>query len=120
MQVFNFIKVFILQVRGAPLIGIVAALSLAVELRAMTFESPDHLFEHVTKQLEYLVTSRPTAVNISDMNDQLLAKLLADVSSDDLSLEEIQERSVVNKCRWSTVVVVEMCLANIKSYFVIV
>jgi len=84
-------------VRGAPLIGIVAALSLAVELRAMTFESPDHLFEHVTKQLEYLVTSRPTAVNISEVNDQLLAKLLADVLSKKLSLKEIQERYVIDQ-----------------------
>ena len=83
--------------RGAPLIGIVAALSLAVELRAMTFESTDHLFEHVTKQLEYLVTSRPTAVNISEVNDQLLAKLLADVLSKKLSLKEIQERYVIDQ-----------------------
>ena len=108
----SVIQVFILQVRGAPLIGIVAALSLAVELRTMTFETPDQLFQHVTKQLEYLVTSRPTAVSISDVNDQLLAKLLADVSSQKIPLEEIQERYVVIKCRWSTVVVVEMFLAN--------
>ena len=95
MQVFFYLtNVCILQVRGAPLIGIVAALSLAVELRTMKFESRDELFQHVTKQLEYLISSRPTAVNIADVNDQLLAKLLADVSSDDLSLEEVQERSL--------------------------
>ena len=86
---------FLLQVRGAPLIGIVAALSLAVELRTMIFENPDHLFQHVTKQLEYLITSRPTAVNISEVNDQLLAKLLADMLTKKLSLKEMQERSVV-------------------------
>lgn len=82
---------FMLQVRGAPLIGVVGALSLAVELQNMTFKTSEDLLTHVTKQLTYLITSRPTAVNISDMRDRLLAKLLADASTD-LNLPDIQAR----------------------------
>ncbi|KAJ9183731.1 hypothetical protein P3X46_007543 [Hevea brasiliensis] len=56
-------------VRGAPAIAIAAALSLAVEV----FANLDHFngtsedaASFLFKKLEYLVSSRPTAVNLSD------------------------------------------------------
>ncbi len=69
-----------MQVRGAPAIAIVAALSVAVEAVGCV-ESLDRgneqtdpsrttsgkaAAEHIGLQLEYLVTSRPTAVNLAD------------------------------------------------------
>ncbi|KAI8803348.1 hypothetical protein BJ742DRAFT_683281, partial [Cladochytrium replicatum] len=58
-----------MKVRGAPAIAIVAALSLAVELSQLqahsshiTTAASAHNFIH--SQLEYLKTSRPTAVNL--------------------------------------------------------
>ncbi|CAN6674587.1 methylthioribose-1-phosphate isomerase [Trichomonascus vanleenenianus] len=56
-------------VRGAPAIAIVAALALASELWANK-ETLDQLetsslAQHIGEKLDYLVTSRPTAVNLS-------------------------------------------------------
>ncbi|MCJ1306489.1 S-methyl-5-thioribose-1-phosphate isomerase [Agyrium rufum] len=66
-----------MRVRGAPAIAIVAALSLAVELtnerdlsKNLVDEGEhDHIVgytQSIKKKLDYLVTSRPTAVNLAD------------------------------------------------------
>ena len=54
------------QVRGAPAIGIVGCLSLAVELRGTDFSAPQDLVDFTVDKLKYLVTARPTAVNMAD------------------------------------------------------
>eukprot|EP00887_Chlorella_sp_A99_P002733 scaffold6.g2733.t1 len=58
-----------MTVRGAPAIAIAAALSLAVELvrggAGAQFASAAAAAEHVGKQLAFLETSRPTAVNLA-------------------------------------------------------
>ena len=54
------------QVRGAPAIAIVGCLSLAVELTNTEVESVPALQELVEKKLDYLVTARPTASNMSE------------------------------------------------------
>ncbi|XP_047321721.1 methylthioribose-1-phosphate isomerase-like [Impatiens glandulifera] len=55
-------------VRGAPAIAVAGALSLAVELFNLeNFEGTSQdASSLITKKLEYLVSSRPTAVNLSD------------------------------------------------------
>jgi 5-methylthioribose kinase len=57
-----------MTVRGAPAIGISAALSLAVELSrggaGSQFETPDAAVAFVNNRLDHLATSRPTAVNL--------------------------------------------------------
>ena len=57
-----------MRVRGAPAIAIVAALALAVELsnQKNTHGNNHEVKEYIIKKLEYLVTSRPTAVNLAD------------------------------------------------------
>ncbi|KAK2783358.1 S-methyl-5-thioribose-1-phosphate isomerase [Emmonsiellopsis sp. PD_33] len=65
-----------MRVRGAPAIAIVAALSLAVELQTLirtdklSALAPEvELF--ILEKLDYLVSSRPTAVNLSDAANKL-------------------------------------------------
>ncbi|PNX96785.1 methylthioribose-1-phosphate isomerase, partial [Trifolium pratense] len=60
-------------VRGAPAIAIAAALSLAVEVSNLEdFNgSTDDAVYFLQKKLEYLVSSRPTAVNLSDAATKL-------------------------------------------------
>nr|POE60891.1 methylthioribose-1-phosphate isomerase [Quercus suber] len=60
-------------VRGAPAIAIAAALSLAVEVSNLpAFDgTPDNAASFLIKKLEYLVSSRPTAVNLSDAATKL-------------------------------------------------
>lgn len=56
-----------MRTRGAPAIAIVAALALAVELTNSTLSSvPEEVADFIIEKLEYLVTSRPTAVNLAD------------------------------------------------------
>lgn len=74
------------QVRGAPAIAIVGCLSLAVELRkSEDLPSKDKLHHYVEEKLKYLVTSRPTAVNM-----QLAAEACIKLASDLISDETVQ------------------------------
>jgi methylthioribose-1-phosphate isomerase len=66
-----------MKVRGAPLIAIVAMLSLAVELTTTKFTSRESVLEFIKVKLAYLLTSRPTAVNIFEASERL-AKILYD------------------------------------------
>ena len=64
-----------MQVRGAPAIAIVAALSLAVYLSLSEFvrhhSSKAGVANFISLSLKYLVTSRPTAVNLLDAAKKL-------------------------------------------------
>lgn len=66
-----------MNVRGAPAIAIVAALSLAAELGAsskaaeLKATTTSQTVQLIQQKLEYLVTSRPTAVNLSDAAQKL-------------------------------------------------
>lgn len=56
-----------MRTRGAPAIAIVAALSLAVELQAGSISGKAvEVAAFIVEKLDYLVTSRPTAVNLAD------------------------------------------------------
>lgn len=71
-----------MHVRGAPAIAIVAVLSLAIELtdlmdRDKLSPDADDVEAFVVEKLNYLVTSRPTAVNLSDAAGKLAAVVQA-------------------------------------------
>eukprot|EP00250_Pteridium_aquilinum_P019227 c24355_g2_i1 orf=168-2612(+) len=63
-------------VRGAPAIAIAAALSLAVEVVNLDMKptSVDGALQYLHERLDYLVSSRPTAVNLSDAAIKLKEK----------------------------------------------
>ncbi|RAL08708.1 S-methyl-5-thioribose-1-phosphate isomerase [Aspergillus homomorphus CBS 101889] len=68
-QAWHAIKA--MQVRGAPAIAIVAALALASELHQLIADGglssvADEVRVFIVEKLEYLVSSRPTAVNLGD------------------------------------------------------
>ena len=88
------LHVYLFQVRGAPAIGVVGALSLAVELHEKSFNNVKDLVNHVTKRLEFLVTARPTAVNMADASKKLssMAKMLAE--DDQLTVMDVKNRYV--------------------------
>ena len=61
-----------MRTRGAPATAIVAALSLAVELQNNAISSvAEEVAAFITEKLDYLVTSRPTAVNLADAAKKL-------------------------------------------------
>ena len=62
-----------MNVRGAPAIAITAALSIAVELEQTSFADGEAaLFQFVKTKAEYLLKSRPTAVNLGNMVKSLI------------------------------------------------
>ena len=72
-----FDSIATMRVRGAPAIAIVAALGLAVEL----YEGPvpgtsaQDAIAHIDGALDYLKTSRPTAVDLTNAINQLKARI---------------------------------------------
>lgn len=67
-----------MRVRGAPAIAIVAALALAVELHEIRSREklsgiPQEVEFFIEEKLNYLITSRPTAVNLADAARKLKA-----------------------------------------------
>jgi len=73
-----------MQVRGAPAIAIVGCLSLAIELHKDSFDNKKVLRQEIEGKLNYLVSSRPTAVNMKLAADELIA--LANRLSEDSSV----------------------------------
>jgi len=79
-------------VRGAPAIGVTGALALAVNLvtekkGGEEFSSIDEAKQHIRQTMDYLVTSRPTAVNLKEACDRIkhLAKVSTSSSASELT-----------------------------------
>jgi methylthioribose-1-phosphate isomerase len=66
-----------MRVRGAPAIAIVASLGLAVELHndGIAADSVDETVAKIDEALDYLLKSRPTAVDLSNAIQQLKATI---------------------------------------------
>lgn len=79
-----------MRTRGAPAIAIVAALGLAVELETIAAKNElssvaEEVKVFVEEKLSYLVTSRPTAVNLADAARKLNKTVDAAASAQDAS-----------------------------------
>ncbi|KAJ8733445.1 hypothetical protein PYW08_001743 [Mythimna loreyi] len=83
-----------MQVRGAPAIAIVGCLSLAVELEKDNNADKKVMRQEIEGKLNYLVSARPTAVNIKLAADELI-NLANSLSADEsVTPEEFKERFV--------------------------
>eukprot|EP00588_Corethron_pennatum_P003947 CAMPEP_0194291140 /NCGR_PEP_ID=MMETSP0169-20130528/42837_1 /TAXON_ID=218684 /ORGANISM="Corethron pennatum, Strain L29A3" /LENGTH=372 /DNA_ID=CAMNT_0039038937 /DNA_START=105 /DNA_END=1223 /DNA_ORIENTATION=+ len=77
-----------MQVRGAPLIAVVACLAINVEMSSRADASASTLAAWLADRTSYLRTSRPTAVNLfnaMDGLDALVAAFPSDGAADDLA-----------------------------------
>lgn len=61
-QMWDAIKM--LCVRGAPAIGVAAGYGVAVEMQKYTEKTPEEYHAKLKEVIDYLATSRPTAVNL--------------------------------------------------------
>ncbi|KAJ3365521.1 S-methyl-5-thioribose-1-phosphate isomerase [Kappamyces sp. JEL0680] len=103
-----------MKVRGAPAIAIVAALSLAVELvgnAELAACSALQVVDYIRERLEFLKTSRPTAVNLFEASERLL-KLVQGLQSADgphvlnayveaaeaMLSKDVQDNKAIGKC----------------------
>ncbi|XP_055680047.1 methylthioribose-1-phosphate isomerase [Lutzomyia longipalpis] len=81
-----------MQVRGAPAIAIVGCLSLAVEIYPEEYESKKTLRQEIEGKLNYLVSSRPTAVNMKGAAEEMIS-LANDLAKDEaISVGEMKQR----------------------------
>uniref|UniRef100_A0A182PGR2 Methylthioribose-1-phosphate isomerase n=1 Tax=Anopheles epiroticus TaxID=199890 RepID=A0A182PGR2_9DIPT len=85
-----------MQVRGAPAIAIVGCLSLVVEIYDKQYDTKAALAAEIGEQLEYLVTSRPTAVNLKLAADEMKALSESILSKDDIDVDEMR-RSIIKE-----------------------
>lgn len=84
-----------MQVRGAPAIAIVGCLSLAVELLKTEFSSTEDLGEFISKRLAYLVTARPTAVNMGSAARHLKQQVTTLLENGAYNVEDLKMVIVV-------------------------
>ena len=75
-------------VRGAPLIGITAAYGMYLAL--LKYKN-NGLENYLLKQAEYLKSSRPTAVNLAFVTDEMLRFILNEKESTDLVKKTLQK-----------------------------
>lgn len=83
-----------MRVRGAPAIANVAVLGVAVELNEKDVSSKEQLYEVVKEQLEYLQTSRPTAVNLRNAASRMISLLSVQLQDNKLSVNDMKERII--------------------------
>lgn len=56
--------IYLLQVRGAPAIGVAAAIGIYLAAKSIAADSYDSFYAEFKKAKEYLASARPTAVNL--------------------------------------------------------
>lgn len=81
-----------MQVRGAPAIAIVGCLSLAVEIYREQVLSKASLRQEIEGKLNYLVSARPTAVNMKIAADELISLANEMATKDDVTVEEMKKK----------------------------
>ncbi len=96
-DVFNAIKE--LKVRGAPAIGIAGAYGLFIIARNSEAESITDFVSEVKKLGEYLISSRPTAVNLEWAIRRIIAKIEVVINiSDETTQKDIVEQ-ILNEAK---------------------
>lgn len=89
VDAWNAIKT--MKVRGAPAIAIVGCLGLIVELktRLNDFSTATSVCDFITNQLQYLVTARPTAVNMKEAACKLSLLVKEMSTQKDITVEQV-------------------------------
>ncbi|VDM74695.1 unnamed protein product [Strongylus vulgaris] len=77
------------KVRGAPLIAVIGALGLLIEMSGRVFKEPEEVVAYIKTRAQYLLDSRPTAINLRNAMDMILKAVM--VEGD----EKIKKQSVI-------------------------
>lgn len=78
--------------RGAPAIAIVGCLSLAVELQNEQYPDKRTLRREIEGKLNYLVSARPTAVNIKIAAEELIELANKLGKDDSITISQMTEQ----------------------------
>lgn len=84
-----------MQVRGAPAIAIVGSLSLAAEIiQHPEYEHKTAFRQDIEKKLNYLVSARPTAVNMKTAANELIKLANSLCDSDIYTLSQMKDKFI--------------------------
>ena len=89
--------IYLLQVRGAPAIGVSAAFGIYILASKIKNDTYDGFYDEFVKQRDYLDSSRPTAVNLHwalMRMDGLAQSTIKECKSNDISYEEGYKRII--------------------------
>ncbi|XP_059489982.1 methylthioribose-1-phosphate isomerase [Neocloeon triangulifer] len=84
--------IHLMQVRGAPAIAMVGCLSLAVEMINEELHDKKVLRQEIEGKLNYLVSARPTAVNMKIAAEELIALANQLSKNEEVSAEQMKEQ----------------------------
>jgi methylthioribose-1-phosphate isomerase len=85
------------QIRGAPAIASLAALSLRTHMAQSAFSSPSAVTSHLSPILDYLQSSRPTAVNLGEAMDRIRSVLATAPSGGEAEAKQLVDK-VIQVC----------------------
>ncbi|XP_043919145.1 methylthioribose-1-phosphate isomerase isoform X2 [Protopterus annectens] len=85
-----------MKVRGAPAIAIVGCLSLVTELQQSNEEDKDAVVTFILDSLKYLVSARPTAVNIAKAAAELSALVRRETQKAESTAATIKESVITH------------------------
>ena len=94
MLAVNLVRYCHLKVRGAPAIAIVGVLSLVAEIYNTPFSSVKEFGDHVQRCLDYLVSARPTAVNMADARRKIMKQFALWTQVAGITANALKSRSV--------------------------
>uniref|UniRef100_A0A182UEW0 S-methyl-5-thioribose-1-phosphate isomerase n=1 Tax=Anopheles melas TaxID=34690 RepID=A0A182UEW0_9DIPT len=83
-----------MQVRGAPAIAIVGCLSLVVEIYDKQYETKAALATEIGEHLQYLVTSRPTAVNLKLAADDVKGQVESLLANETVAVDGMKQEVI--------------------------
>ncbi len=88
-----------LKVRGAPLIGVFAGYSLYISIKNLKTKSKKVFLKILNKNIEYLKSSRPTAVNLFWALERIKRKVLSNLNKEVNSLKDLikEEASLIHQ-----------------------
>ncbi|XP_058795180.1 methylthioribose-1-phosphate isomerase [Phymastichus coffea] len=82
-----------MQVRGAPAIAVAGCLSLAVDIIRHHYNNTKVLLQDIKDKLDYLITARPTAVNIKLAADEII-QFATKLSKEDIYPDDMKDRVI--------------------------
>ena len=87
--------IYLLKVRGAPAIGVAAAIGIYLAAKEIKADTYDDFYKQFTKAKEYLASARPTAVNLFWALDRMDEVVKANTDKSVPELKELLHKEAV-------------------------
>lgn len=110
-----FEAIFSLRVRGAPAIGVAAGFGIYVAAKKLRYEDREQFYSALEEIGNYLISSRPTAVNLSYAVNRMLGKACDHGRTEALPLLKAECEAIYNEDRAMCRAISELGLTLVKN-----